>query len=380
MLDYPQSDRQKSKPSRTFIKGGIFHRVLLREFWNTGMAVFVILAAIFIFTQLIRLLGESASGMLTEEGVWALVGFGALTYLPTLLSISLFLSVLLTLTRCYRDSEMVVWFSAGIGLTRWLRPVLSFALPTVLLIALLSLVLVPWAQTKSEELMTRLENRDDLALATPGVFRESKQADRVFFLEQVDQKSKRIGNVFVESKQEGREGTIVAAEGKQEIVENGDRFLVLFNGKRYEGVPGAADFKVFSFERYAMRIEPVESRQRPENVKAYSTFSLAKDLNQWHAAELIWRIGLPISALLLALLAIPLSYVNPRSGRSFNLILALVIYMTYNNLLGFSTSWVGQGKLNMIVGLWAIHGLMVSFLVVFFYYRLFGGSWRRIGR
>jgi lipopolysaccharide export system permease protein len=145
-------------------------------------------------------------------------------------------------------------------------------------------------------------------------------------------------------------------------------------------VPGAADFKVFSFERYAMRIEPVESRQRPENVKAYSTFSLAKDLNQWHAAELIWRIGLPISALLLALLAIPLSYVNPRSGRSFNLILALVIYMTYNNLLGFSTSWVGQGKLNMIVGLWAIHGLMVSFLVVFFYYRLFGGSWRRIGR
>jgi len=380
MPDYPQSDRQKSKSSRTIIKGGIFHRVLLREFWNTGMAVFVILAAIFIFTQLIRLLGESASGMLTEEGVWALVGFGALTYLPTLLSISLFLSVLLTLTRCYRDSEMVVWFSAGIGLTRWLRPVLSFALPTVLLIALLSLVLVPWAQTKSEELMTRLENRDDLALATPGVFRESKQADRVFFLEQVDQKSKRIGNVFVESKQEGREGTIVAAEGKQEIVENGDRFLVLFNGKRYEGVPGAADFKVFSFERYAMRIEPVESRQRPENVKAYSTFSLAKDLNQWHAAELIWRIGLPISALLLALLAIPLSYVNPRSGRSFNLILALVIYMTYNNLLGFSTSWVGQGKLNMIVGLWAIHGLMVSFLVVFFYYRLFGGSWRRIGR
>ncbi|MFM2396967.1 MAG: hypothetical protein RLZZ144_217 [Pseudomonadota bacterium] len=380
MPDYPQSDRQKSKSSRTIIKGGIFHRVLLREFWNTGMAVLVILAAIFIFTQLIRLLGESASGMLTEEGVWALVGFGALTYLPTLLSISLFLSVLLTLTRCYRDSEMVVWFSSGIGLTRWLRPVLSFALPTVLLIALLSLVLVPWAQTKSEELMSRLESRDDVALAAPGVFRESKQADRVFFLEQVDEISKKISNVFIESKQAGREGTIVAAEGKQEMAENGDRFLVLFNGKRYEGVPGAADYKIFSFERYAMRIEAAEARQRPENLKAFSTFALAKDLNQWHAAELIWRIGLPISALLLALLAIPLSYVNPRAGRSYNLILALVLYMTYNNLLGVVTSWVRQGKLDMVSGLWVIHCLMALLLLLFFYYRLFGCTWRRLGR
>jgi len=158
----------------------------------------------------------------------------------------------------------------------------------------------------------------------------------------------------------------VAAEGKQEFAENGDRFLVLLNGKRYEGVPGAADYKIFSFERYAMRIEPVELRQRPENVKAFSTLSLLKDLNQWHAAELIWRIGLPISALLLALLAIPLSFVNPRAGRSFNLILALVIYMTYNNLLGFSTSWVGQGGLNMFTGLWVIHSLMAGLLAILF--------------
>ena len=256
MSDYPQSHRSKSKLSLSFPKSGIFHRVLLREFWSTGTAVFAILSAIFIFTQLIRLLGESASGMLTEDGVWSLVGFSALTYLPTLLSISLFLSVLLTLTRCYRDSEMVVWFVSGIGLTRWIRPVVSFALPTVLMIALLSFVLAPWANAQIEEIMRRLESRDDVALATPGVFRESKQADRVFFLEQVDQKNKRVGNVFVQSTQNGREGTVVAASGKQELAANGDRFLVLSDGRRYEGIPGAADYKIFTFERYAMRIEP----------------------------------------------------------------------------------------------------------------------------
>lgn len=380
MPDYPQSQRLKSKPPRLFFRRGLLHRTLSREFWSSGAAVFSVLSSIFVFTQMIRLLGESASGLLTEEGVWALLGFGALSYLPTLLSLSVFLSILLTLTRCYRDSEMVVWFSSGIGLTRWVRPVMEYALPTIALIALLSLFLAPWAQTKSDELLSRIESRDDVSLATPGVFRESTQADRVFFLEQVDAKNKRIGNIFVQSVQNGREGTMVAQEGLQEIAENGDRFLVLLNGKRYEGVPGEADFKMATFDRYAMRIEPVEARQRPVNYKAFSTLALVREPDSRNMAELLWRVGLPVSALILALLAIPLSFVNPRSGRSFNLIFALVIYMTYSNMLGLTTTWVGQGKLGVAGGLWGIHGAMALLLTALFYYRIYGCTWRRFGR
>lgn len=377
MPDYPQSPAQKSKTVRSSVRNGIFHRSLLREFTTTGLAIFFILAAIFIFTQLIRLLGDSASGLLTEDGVWALVGFGALNYLPTLLSISLFLSVLLTLSRCYRDSEMVVWFSSGIGLTRWIRPVMTYALPMVLLIALLSLVLAPWARQKSEEFKSRMESRDDVSLATPGVFRESRQDDRVFFLEQVDTKNKRIGNIFVRSVQDGRDGAMVAQEGFQEFAENGDRFLVLLNGKRYEGIPGEADFRVISFELYAMRIEPVELRLKPVNYKAFSTSELVANPTSWNVAELLWRIGLPVSALLLALLAIPLSFVNPRAGRSFNLVAALVIYMTYSNMLGITTTWVGQGKVSAMVAMWGLHGLMALLLFALFHYRLHAFSWRR---
>src|SRR5271169_5683524 len=166
------SKPQQSKPTRPK-SGGLFHHALVREFVGMGVPVFAILLSIVILTQLIRLLGESVSGILAVDGVLALLGFSALNYLPVLLSISLFLSVLLTLTRSYRDSEMVVWFCSGNGLTRWIRPVMAYALPVVGLIALLSLVLSPWAMNKAQEFKHQLDSRDDVSAATPGAFRES---------------------------------------------------------------------------------------------------------------------------------------------------------------------------------------------------------------
>jgi lipopolysaccharide export system permease protein len=377
MPDYPQSQPQKSKKR---LRHGIFHWSLVREFASTGLLVSSILLGIVVFTQLIRLLGESVSGLLAVEGVMAMLGFSALNYLPVLLSVSLFLSVLLTLTRCYRDSEMVVWFSSGIGLTRWIRPVLGYAIPVTALIALFSLVLTPWALSKADEYKRRLDSRDDVSAATPGAFRESKLADRVFFLEEVDIQKKRVSNIFVRSVQNGREGTMVAKEGLQETAPNGDRFLVMLNGTRYEGFPGQADFRIVEFERYAMRIEPAELRQERPNLKAYSTLYLLQNPTTWNLAELEWRIGLPLSALILALLAIPLSYVNPRAGRSLNLITAVVIYMVYNNMISVTNSWVGRGKMSAAAGLWGIHLLMFALMLVLFYHRSSASSWRRLRR
>ncbi len=377
MPDYPQSQPLKSKKP---LGRGIFYWSLVREFAGTGLLVSSILLGIVVFTQLIRFLGESVSGLLAVDGVLAMLGFSSLNYLPVLLSISLFLSVLLTLTRSYRDSEMVVWFSSGIGLTRWIRPVLGYAIPVTLVIALLSLVLSPWALSKADEYKRRLDSRDDVSAATPGAFRESKQADRVFFLEEVDQEKKRVSNIFVQSVQNGKEGTMVAKEGFQEIAANGDRFLVMLNGTRYEGVPGQADYKIVEFERYAMRIEPAELRQETPNLKAYSTLYLLQNPTPWNVSELEWRIGLPLSALVLALLAIPLSYVNPRAGRSLNLITAVVIYMFYNNMISVTNSWVGRGKISVAAGMWGIHLLMFVVLLVLFYHRSSASPWRRLKR
>lgn len=353
---------------------------MVREFANNGMLLFTILLGIVVISQLIRFLGEAVSGRLAVDGVLALLGFSAMNYLPVLLSISLFLSILLTLSRCYRDSEMVVWFGSGIGLTYWMRPVLTYALPVVSLIALLSLVLSPWSLNKAAEFKRELESRDDVTAATPGTFRESRQADRVYFVDNAELGSSRVGNIFVQSQQNGKLGTMMAKQGLQETMPNGDRFLVLLNGTRYEGTPGQRDYRVLEFARYAMRIESAPPKDPLPNLQAMSTIELWQDPTTWHISELEWRIGLPLSAVILALLAIPLSYVNPRSGRSFNLIVALILYMVYYNMISVTNSWVGTGRISAALGLIGIHGVMMSVVAIFFYKRMTLQPIRRVMR
>ena len=359
---------------------GVFDRSLVREFASTGFFVFAILLAIIVLTQLIRLLGESVGGALPVEAVLVLLGFSALNYLPILLSISLFLSVLLTLTRSYTDSEMIVWFSGGMSLTRWIRPVAWYAIPIVGMISLLSLLLAPWAMSKVDDIRVKLESRDDVAVAAPGTFRESKQADRVFFLENVSAGNNQVGNIFVQSVQQGKVGTMVAKQGLQEIAANGDKFIVLLNGKRHEGTPGQLDYKIVEFERYAMRVETVENKKKELNPRTYSTLFLLQEPNRLNMSELSWRVGVPISALILALLAIPFSFVNPRAGRSLNVISALVIYMLYNNLLSVINTWIAQDRVSVIAGMLGIHVIMLLVVAMLFYYRLSVFSFKRLSQ
>lgn len=352
----------------------IFQRSLLREFSHLGLAVFATLFAITLTTQLIRLLGQAASGQVLSEGVLALLGFSALNYLPVLLSLTLFVAVLMTLSRSYRDSEMVIWFGSGMSLAAWIRPVLLFAAPLIALIAVLSLFLSPWAAEKSDEFRRRMDTRDEASRVAPGVFREASGADRVFFVEAIAGDETNVQNVFISQMRDGKLGVMVSKRGYRESLANGDRFVVLLDGRRYDGVPGTNDYKVMDFQRYALRVETHEVQAEQASTKSLSTLTLLRGRSNPHLAELLWRIGLPISALVLALLAIPLSFVNPRASRSVNLIFALLTYMVYSNLISIAQAWVSQGRLGFQTGWWAVHAGMLAVLALMFYRRLGVGS------
>jgi len=347
-----------------------FHNSLVRECAATAAATFVVLVGITIATQLVRFLGLAAGGTITFSGVFALLAFTSFNYLPVLLSVTLFISVLMTLTRSYRDSEMIVWFGCGMSLTAWIRPVLSFAVPLTILIALLSLVLSPWAITKSEEFRNYMENRDDVSQVTPGVFRESKQNERVFFVENVNEGENMVANVFVSSTQHQKTGVMVAKRGFLETAPNGDRFLVLLSGRRYEGTPGTTEYKISEFQRYAMRIESRELKAGTPSAKSLPTLDLLLNPNPIFLGEFAWRVGLPLSALILALLAIPLSFVNPRAGRSLNLIMAILIYMTYNNVISIAQAWIAQQRVGLVAGMLGVHAVMLVLLLLLFFRRL----------
>ena len=320
--------------------------------------------------RLIRLLGQAAGGKLPSDAVVAFLGFFTLNALPILLSLTLFVTILLTLTRSYRDSEMVIWFNSGLSVAAWVRPVMLFAGPLVAVIAALSIFISPWAVQKSEEFRVRIDSRDEVSRVSPGVFGESTGKDRVFFVESVSGDELTVQNVFVNSVQHKKTGIMMSNKGYVEISPVGDRFLVLLNGRRYEGNPGEAEFKVMEFERYATRIEAKEGAAPLVTQKSLSTLALIESPTNTNLGELVWRFGVPLSALILALLAIPMSFVNPRAGRSVNLLFALLTYMLYSNLLSLSQARVVQGKLSFGTGLWLVHGVMLAVLLLLFARRM----------
>lgn len=346
----------------------LYRRAFVNELLINCLAVFAVLAGIFVTTLWIRFLGRAASGVMPPEAVLVILGFSIINYLPVLLSATLFVATLLTLTRMARDHELVVWQSVGLGATAWIKPLLTVALPVTLLIAVISLGVGPWAVQKSAEYRSQVESREEISAIAPGLFRESKAADRVYFVESLGLANDTVRNVFVRSEQHGRLGIIVAGEGRQWLAPNGDRFLIMENGRRYEGVAGRLDYRILQFERYLLRVEPYEAKMVEPSIKAMPTLALIAHPTPDGNAELQWRAALPIGAVLLALLAIPMSYINPRSGRSFHLIAAVFVYMIYSNLLSVAQAWVAQGKLSPWVGLWSVH-LVMALVVSFLFYR-----------
>ena len=356
----------------------IFRRSLVRELTLTAIGLFVVLLGILFTNLVLRLLARAAGGAIAPDGIVALLGFNALFYLNILLTVALFLTVLLTLTRWYRDSEMIVWLTAGQSLTAWLKPILLFAAPFLVAILALSLFLSPWAERRKLEFERQLESRDELALLAPGLFREFNRAKLVVFVESVNTFDGTIRNVFLQSTDPEKEETTVARIARLEEMPNGDRFIVLEDGRRYEGKPGKLDYRVIEFEKLGRRIEPAEARNLPASRKAIPTQTLLASDGRLERSELFWRLSVPILALVLTLLAIPLGQVNPRMGRSFNLLAAAFLYMLYSNGLNILQSLVAQGKLDFWVAMIVPHVLAIGLVALLFGHRM--GLLPRIGR
>lgn len=349
----------------------IFQRALRRELISTAGAVFTTLFTITITVMLIRILGQAAGGKVDPQDVVSLIVFAALNYLPIILILTGFISVLLVVTRSYQDSEMVVWFTSGLSLLKWVRPVLSFGLPIVLLTGLLSFLATPWANRQSADFTERFEKREDVSKVSPGKFQESASADRIFFVEGISGDATKVKNVFVNSSKNGRTSVVVAEEGMVETDRHGDKFLVLENGRRYDGSPSQPDFRLMEFERYGVLIaRQSQATVGDKSARSLSNSALLTDRSNFNMGELLWRIALPLMSLMLMLLAIPLSFVNPRGGRSANLLIALFLFVVYSNMVSVFQAAVVQKKLPLFLAWWPIHGAALVLVVALFLWRL----------
>ncbi len=334
----------------------LFSRRISGECASVALGVFAVLFGIIITAQLVRVLNRAASGSIAVDTVLAAMSFQTLNLFPLVIALTIFVAALVTLTRAHKDSEMVVWFACGVPLRAFVVPLLRFAIPFVVLVALITMFVRPWAVTRSQQLQAELQSRDEIALVAPGVFKETRNGSKVYFVERFSDFNQSLAELFIRAVDPGGESITVARTGSVELAPNGDRFLVMRDGRRYEGShTDPAAWRETRFERAEILILPYEKQPYNTNAKSLSSAELFASSRAVDIAELQWRLHLPVAALMLVLLAVPLGFVNPRANRSVNLALAVLIYAIYSNALSITNAWVAQGRLTPLPGFLLVH-------------------------
>lgn len=356
----------------------LFHSSLRKELSRSFGATLVVLVTIVMTMMLIRTLGLASKGSVDPAEVFLVMTYTVLGYMPTVLSLSLFVAIVGTLSRMYTDSEMVIWFSSGRGLSDFVNPLFRFAWPILLLIAVLALVGWPWANSQTQGMREQYERRGDIDRVAPGEFQESSGRNRVFFIDKDTANGTVASNVFISSIERNRQIITSARSGKVESI-NDTRYLMLSNGQRLERPLDKTGLKISEFDTYGAKTgSDVPNSAANAPARARTTMALLANPTPIYRAELAWRVGMLFAAINFVLLALAVSSVNPRVGRSGNLLFALFAFVVYYNLLNLGQGWVGSGRLGAGVFMLMLHGGVFVLAVLWLAKR--HNNWGRAGR
>jgi len=352
----------------------IISRYLTREVLNTLLAVTVVLLLAFLSQQVVRYLNYVAVGKIATNLLLELVSFEIPYLLALLLPLGLYLGILLAYGRLYADNEMLILQMAGFGNKKLMRLTVCIAFIVALVVFFLMVWVNPLISAKREQLMESDEATLHLIQTViPGRFQASPDGRHVMYVEKISRDHQRAENVFLAQAKKNPDNLdqnawmlVFAEQGYQEKdPASSDQLFVTANGYRYEGTVGQNDFKIVKFGKYKIRIPQNETQLTHEKSETLTTLQLLADYNNpHHAAELQWRFSISISALILALLAVPLSTVRPRQGRYLMLLPAVLIYIIYVNLLFIARHWVEQGSVSIMMGMWWVHGILLALVII----------------
>jgi lipopolysaccharide export system permease protein len=353
----------------------LFDSTVRKELARSFGATLVVLLTIVLTMMLIRTLGLAANGVVSPQDVVLLLGFIAIGNLPTILALSLFVAIVVSLGRMYRDSEMAIWFASGVGLARFVRPVLHTSWPVLVVIAGLVLVAWPWSNRQQNDLRQRYEQRSDALRATPGQFQASADGRRVFFVEKEGAAGPAGApgtggrNVFIVSETQDRESVASSQSGRLASVA-GERFLMLDVGHMQQVDHKSGDFTHVVFEHYKVRAgESSGGANGAPSPKMLDTQDLVETPTAPNLGELVWRLGLVFGATNLLLIGLGLAATNPRRASNWSLLFALLAFIIYYNMLNLTQAWVSSGRMHTGLALLGLHGAALVFAVALIWWR-----------
>lgn len=338
------------------MKPGILDRYLLREAGGAWLAVTLVLLSIMLATRFARFLGEAATGVLPRELLFKVVALSSLQYLVILIPASLLLAIMLALGRLYKDSEIAAMSGCGASLMQFYRPFIALGILLAGLAAMLAFYVGPWAGRTAEYISKDAARFVQYNPFEVGRFKEVADGRAVFYTSDMNDGGARLGEVFAQINEPSGPSLLMAKSGRQTVDPlTGRREVTLENGFRYRGEPGRAGYEIMRYAELTTHVEPPAFAFSTNRRRIYPTQALISSSDPQDRAELQWRIAVPVSVLVLVLLAVPLSHIGPRQGRYGKLALGIVVYLIYSQLIGAGETWISRGILPAALGIWWVH-------------------------
>jgi len=354
---------------------GVLDRMVAADLLKTMLSVWSVIVVIIVSRKFIRVLDQAIDGQISNDVLLTILGLKTIIAGVSFLPAATFMAVLMVLGRMYRDQEMSAIQSAGAGAGSIYRAVFQFVLPLSLVAAGLSLYAAPWAEATTEQLISKDKQNADIRGIAPGKFSEYSGGDLVFYVEDID-KDKKMHKVFVQHRQSHGDLAIVNAEaGRLQDLPDG-RYIVLEQGERIQGQPGNLNYVIEEFAEYAVRIDGKEALTNEVKAATPSHLLWLSDKLP-DIAELQRRLAIPLGALLLSFIAVPLAQLSPRGGVYGNILTGFLIFFIYGNLERVSQGWVTKAVIPPWLGPVSVYGLLILIGLIYLA-RFFGWKWLRL--
>lgn len=345
------------------MKLSIIDKYIAKELLVSFLSVIFVLLVIVLSTEVVHLLSWVSQGFIPVSAVLAFLVNSLFEFSVVLIPLSLLMGILLAFGRLYRDSEMAAIMSAGIGPLQLYRPLMFVAIPVTVLLFVLMLYVKPIITHQRALITAKIQSQAEVDTLLVGQFNRASKGGAVLFLASETGKGDQIDSVFFQQQRDGHSHVDLAKSTGTWYNEEGRRYMKMYDGTHYVGDAGDADFKIIRYKDYGVHIDrKMVSAHRSEKSRTVSElWASDKPLDK---AELQWRITIPLATIVVAFMALPLSKTDPRSGRYAKLIVALVIYLFYSNLLGMGRTWIIQEKVPVWVGTWWVH--LIAIIITLF--------------
>ena len=355
----------------------IISRYLLKSLVVFFLAIFFIIGLIVFGNQFVLTVQESVEHGIPIQELMPIVGFNMLRDLPIILSLSFFLSIIISISQFYKNSEAVVMNSFGMGDKSFIHLIQPVVVFLFLIVFALTIYAVPWAKQQKSFAEDETVNASEFSFISEGKFESFKNGEIVFYASessQIDEAGEQnMEEIFIYVSNETAPIVVLASEAtKYTDSDNESIYLRLKDGVRYEGLPGDENVNILDFDRYDLEIVSGEVQKSLSNfseIEEKTSIDLLMEGGNLANAEIQWRLSQPISILILSFIGVLLAKTSPRTGKGVNLLFGIIIFMLYNNGLLVAKNSIESGQLNPFVGLWSIHILLILFIIIFYQFR-----------